>query len=60
MTKPLHGEFKRLKRCPYCQTKYSKHNSGSNQNGGKSSARHRAKQAIKKEIADNDHLSRKN
>lgn len=50
MTKPLHGEFKRLRRCPCCQTKYSKKNSGG-KNDGKSSARRRAAMAAEREAA---------
>lgn len=51
--KPLHGEFKILRRCPCCQGRYSKHNSGkSNFNHGKTAARHRVKLALKKEVRE--------
>ena len=48
--KPLHGEFKRLRRCPCCQSKYST-GSMRKQNDGKSAARGRQKIALKKEIS---------
>lgn len=47
--KPLHASFKRLSRCRCCQTKYTKR---TKLNAGKSSARHRAKMHIKREIQD--------
>lgn len=47
--KPLHASFKMLSRCPCCQSRYSKHNSGK-KNHGKTSARPRAKMQIKKEL----------
>lgn len=47
--KPLHASFVRLRKCPCCQSKYSKKNSG-RKNSGKTAARHRAKQNIKKEL----------
>lgn len=49
--KPMHGEVKRLNRCPCCQTKYS---SGSmrKDNMGKTIARRNAKREIKKFLAE--------
>lgn len=49
--KPLHGEICRLRRCLCCQSKHSKKNAG-RLNNGKSSARHKAKLRIKKEVAE--------
>lgn len=48
--KPLHAALARLRRCPCCQSKYSKKNSGSNKNHGKTSARMKAKNEIRKEL----------
>lgn len=45
--KPLHASFKRLSRCPCCVSKHAKR---TKLNTGKSSARHRAKMQIKKEL----------
>lgn len=47
--KPLHGEIKRLSRCRCCQSRYSKHHSGSNKNHGKTAARMAIKNKLKKE-----------
>lgn len=47
--RPLHGENKRLRRCPCCQGKFSKKNSGS-RNNGKSSSRSKAKILLKNGI----------
>lgn len=48
--KPLHAEVTRLRRCPCCQSKYSKKNSGQNKNHGKTAARMKAKREIAKEL----------
>lgn len=48
--KPLHAEITRLRRCPCCQGKYSKKNAGRNKNAGKTAARMKANQNIKKEL----------
>jgi hypothetical protein len=48
--KPLHAAFVRLSKCPCCQSKYSKKNSGGNKNHGKTAAHMRAKREIAKEI----------
>ena len=48
--KPLHASLVRLRRCPCCQTKYSKKNSGSAKNHGKTAARMQAKREIAKEL----------
>lgn len=45
--KPLHASFKRLSRCPCCQSKHSKR---TRLNTGKSAARMKAKIEIKKEM----------
>lgn len=47
--KPLHASIKRLSRCPCCQSKYSKKNSGK-KNNGKSAARFKSKENIRKEL----------
>lgn len=47
--KPLHSEITRLSRCPCCQSKYSKKSSG-NRKAGKTAARQKAKQQIRKEL----------
>lgn len=46
--KPLHASFKRLTRCPCCLGRYAKVRGGSK--AGKSAARQRAKEQIKKEV----------
>lgn len=48
--KPLHASVCRLRRCPCCQGKYSKKNSGSNKNHGKTAARMKARRDIAKEL----------
>lgn len=47
--KPLHSEQRRISRCPCCQSKASKKNSGG-KNNGKSAARHKARLAIRREL----------
>lgn len=37
--RPNHGEFKRLRRCPCCQGKYSRHNSGTKKAGSRMARR---------------------
>ena len=48
--KPLHGEFKRLSRCPCCQSRYSKHNAGKKSKSGKKASRSRSKLKLKRRI----------
>lgn len=49
--KPLHAAICRLRRCPCCQGKYSKKNSGAaNKNHGKTAARMKARRDIAKEL----------
>ncbi len=49
--KPLHAEVTRLSRCPCCQSKYSKKNSGrKNKNHGKTAARMKAKRDLMKSL----------
>lgn len=48
--KPLHASFTRLRRCPCCQGKYSKKNSGSAKNHGKTAARRIAKNELQREV----------
>lgn len=49
--KPLHAEVTRLRRCPCCQSKYSKKNSGNgNKNHGKTAARMKSRREIQKEL----------
>lgn len=47
--KPLHATVTRLSRCPCCQSKYSKKNSGGKK-AGKTAARRLAKANIVKEM----------
>ena len=47
--KPLHASITRLNRCPCCHSKYTA-NGAYKLNNGKSAARHKAKQDIKKEL----------
>ena len=51
--KPMHGEFSRLNRCPCCQGKYSRQGARK-LNFGKSSARIRAKEQIKKDLNNSE------
>ena len=50
--KPLHAEVVRLSRCPCCQSKYS-NNSVKKTNIGKSAARNKQKQMLRKELKQN-------
>jgi hypothetical protein len=49
--KPMHGEFKRISRCPCCQSKYSTR-SVRYTPMGKRVARQNAKKQISKELND--------
>lgn len=51
--KPLHAEVARLNRCPCCQSKYST-GSVKKTNVGKSAARNKQKQMLRKEIQQNN------
>jgi hypothetical protein len=49
--KPLHHTLVRLSRCPCCHSPYTIHNM-KKQNDGKSAARNKDKQLIKKELKE--------
>lgn len=49
--KPMHAEFKRVSRCPCCQSKYS-YKGARKTNVGKTATRMRVKDAIRKEVRE--------
>jgi hypothetical protein len=50
--KPQHASITRVRRCPCCQSTYSKKNAGTSKHGN-TAARQQAKQAIKRAVQDN-------
>jgi hypothetical protein len=48
--KPLHASVTKISRCPCCQSKYSRNSSAKKNNTGKTAARMKAKQAVRREL----------
>lgn len=50
--KPQHASLTRLRRCPCCQSRYSKKNAGTSKSGN-SAARQQVKRSLARDLSDN-------